>query len=111
MNGSSVNALEYYAQLAQQQQQVPPGNPIEEYFMQQARDARRISGPAAMLSAVTGPAALYSAPNPAMSLPLGALAAGGLMVNGYYEDTAKDADRGAEMWRNSTPSGPAYRGR
>jgi hypothetical protein len=94
---------------AQPEQQVPEGNPIADYFGQQATDARRISGPAAMLSAVTAPAALYSAPNPAMSLPLGALAAGGLLVNGYFEDTAKKADRGEKMWRNETSSGPAYR--
>ena len=94
---------------AQPERQVPDGNPIADYFRQKATDARRVSGPAAALSAVTGPAALYSAPNLTVSLPLGALAAGGLLVNGWYEDTAKKADRGERMWRNDTPSGPAYR--
>lgn len=119
MNGRPMNALEYYAQLAQQQQ-IPPGNPIAEYLLQReaehmaeaeandaAGGAKQGLGLATMLSG-----AALSPFSPAVGFPV---IAGGAATKLWgaldrYNAAnnridAQDAAHGANMWEQQF--GPA----
>jgi hypothetical protein len=123
VNGRPMNALEYYAQMAQQQQQVPQGNPIAEYLLQreaehmansEALDSSGGAKKAAGLGLMLGGGAM-SPFIPAVGFP--AIAAGGVTKTlGWIDEynasneriAANEAARGSNMWEGQF--GP-YRGR
>lgn len=105
MNGRRpMNALEYYAQLAAQQQQVPPnsGDQIADYLsgrsFEQSISAPGKAAVAVPFAAGSGAALLAGNPLLAAFLGLGAANFGGQAAVDYRNSQQNEA--GAEMWRN-----------
>lgn len=124
MNGRPMNALEYYAQLAAQQQQVPAGNPVADYYQGRADNLGTLAKTSAAGTGIVGGMGLSELFDMSpWALPL-LLGAGGVAAYGGNVVQDQQARQGtADMWFNrfgsgdpnqglpGTPSGPAYRRR
>lgn len=124
MNGRPMNALEYYAQLAQQQQ-VPHGNPIADYLQGRAVDEMGswLGHKAALAPWMFMGAGLGASGN----IPAAAATVLPMLYHEYQSQQARqrqsEMGQGSEMWFNrfgsgdpnqglpGTPSGPGYRRR
>lgn len=121
-----MNALERYAQIARAlgpQQQVPPGNPIAEYYGREARDLDTAAKGMAVGSGVVGGMSLVELleGNPLALLGLIGGAGGLAGAGGALHHMGQQRQGTADMWFNrfgsgdpnqglpGSPSGPAYR--
>jgi hypothetical protein len=120
-----MNALEYYAQMAQQQQQVPQGNPTAEYL--QGRAVEEMGPWLGHKAAIAPWMALGTGLGASGNLPAAAATVLPMLYHEYQSQQARqlqgEMGQGSDMWFNrfgsgdpnqglpGTPSGPAYRRR